>query len=223
MRRRQLAYADRLTCNRQYQNQKESLRLWYETLAPEDKPPFPFSPGYVMMLPVQDAEETAVALETSNFLEELVRFLRQWQVMQLATWDLPVAQEPLEFATAGLVSHLLGAEQVVSCFPAYYDIPSSQDVRGEVREGQRLAARDAGIDEEYPLTDLAGRADQPSRWDRAFRCWLVEATFRRRYGQPWGVVDRLSEAFASEFTVSREHVKKIRRLYEPFLPEPTAR
>ncbi len=96
--------------------------------------------------------------DAAQFLEDLTAFLRKWQLMELATWDLPVPQGPLHNAPS-VLARLLGPDQTITAAPAYYDIPSNTDVRGEIHlpGAAPRAGKAAGFDDEHPLTDLVGR------------------------------------------------------------------
>jgi hypothetical protein len=105
----------------------------------------------------------------ATFVEDVCRFMRKWNVMSLVTWDLPLSQGPLESIPTGLARHLLGPDQPVSVYPSYFDIPSTQDVRAEIRAQQEAAARSAGIGNDFPRTDLSSRAGRPSEPDTRAR------------------------------------------------------
>jgi len=139
--------------------------------------------------------------------------MRKWYLARLASWDLPLVQGPLEQAPLGLARHVLGPDDTGVFFPGYFDIPSGQDVRAEIRERQEAAAREVAIGVEFPLTDLSARAGSASAWENAFRLWLCERAVLQRYAGRRELFSRLIEAFADMLGCSTERVKQLRRLY----------
>src|SRR5262249_18605150 len=176
-RHQQLAYAGWLTFNKQYQDEKRSLRSRWSSLSlplpwsisanTVDREPLPVARDEVIPSNLLPAAEEA-------FLQAFTRFLRKWNVAKLVPWDLPLVRGPLESIPTGLARQLLGPDQVASFSPPYFDIPSRQNVREDVREQQASAARSAGIGNDFPLTDLSAHAGRPSDWEGAFRLWHLE-------------------------------------------------
>jgi hypothetical protein len=216
----QIGYAGWLTTNAQYQGEKSALRRrWLELSTPV---PLPF------LANLHDGPALAVSVEqvrgsipldaaTSGFINDLGAFLRRWDIAQLVTWDLPLAQGPLSAATLGLARGLLGPDQLVNTSPTWTDAPSHIDARQDIRETQQLGARQRGHTEDYPLTNLGPRANQVSTLETAFRMWVIEVTVRRRYGSPRGLVSRLEGAFTCLFEFGLDRVNQVRRCYAAFL------
>ena len=75
----------------------------------------------------------------------------------------------------------------------------------------------AGIEGKHPLTTLSPRDGHPSTYEAAFRCWFLEQAARQRYGKRYGLMTRLSKAFAGMLACSMERIKQIRAVYSPFL------
>jgi hypothetical protein len=94
------------------------------------------------------------------------------------------------------MTRILGPDHVGTFFPPYYDTPSTQDLREELRSQQRSSAKGAGIKAEFPLTNLSARGGSASERENAFRLWLIETAARQRYVGRRGLSERLVEAFA---------------------------
>ena len=156
--------------------------------------------------------------ETKAFPGRHWFFLRKYQLMHLATWELPYPQGPLSAIPLESARCFLGPHQSVSTLPAYYDVPSSEDVRQATRDQQEHAAKQAGLEGVYPLSGLAGRGDQESVYEEVFRLWLLEQTVISRYGKSYGLTTKLINAFCLRHDFSPDRVRQIRKLYLPFLP-----
>jgi hypothetical protein len=218
-RHQQLAFAGWLTCHRPYREEKDMLAVqWKNVSAPISWP---------LLANTADQEPmriTASEIASSDilpeqgvaFVEAATSFMRKWNLARLVTWDLPVPLGPLEQIPLGLARHILGPDTVGTFFPAYFDIPSGRDMRGEIREQQEAAARDVGIGVEFPLTDLSARAGSASAWENVFRLWFIEQAARQRYADRRGLSSRLIEAFAEILDCSVDWVKKLRQDYIPF-------
>src|SRR5262249_15430815 len=143
-----------------------------------------------------------LSYEETNLVRQFAQFLRNWWLVELVTWDLPLVQGPLEFVPTGLTQHLLGPNAITSFVPAYYNIPCAQDVRAEVRLEQEQQGLAAGVGNEFPLTELSARDGQPSEWENAFRLWFLELAARQRYEKPpRGLIARLCECFGEMHNV----------------------
>jgi hypothetical protein len=215
-RHEQLAFAGWLTFNRSYQKEKNDLATrcanlgislpWPLLANTADQEPIPMpSPKVRSCEPLPP--------QAAAFLEEFTKFSRKWYVNRLVTWDLPLPQGPLEQIPIGLACRILGPNTISSFYPAYFDIPSSQDVRGEIREQQEAAGKQAGIDADFPLTDLSARAgDHASAWENSFRLWFIEQAALQRYSGRRGLTARLLEGFMEEFHCSSDRVEQLRGL-----------
>jgi hypothetical protein len=217
---RLLGYAGFLTCNGEYQQEKGALYLRWSAFA--TLLPLPFhanahgrvaipvnrGPVDVRTLPLEDAK---------RFLDDMSAFLRKWQLRQLVTWELPFPQGPLTSVPLSAASGVLGPSQTVTALPAFFDIPSTEDVREETRQQQQLAAHLARLDGMFPLTDVGARADRASSYEAAFRLWLTEETVRTRYGTRHGLTARLVDTFAKTLDLTLERIWQVRKKYKPFL------
>ncbi|MHB1427010.1 MAG: hypothetical protein ACYC3I_27965 [Gemmataceae bacterium] len=224
MRRRLLGYVGFLAFKEQFQAEKETLRARW--LALPDRPPFPILANVhdkpaIPILPGTLSPCDCLSEEVSSFLDDLGRFQRKWQLMQMATWDLPMPQGPLASMPLGVAMNLLGPDQLVSTSPAFYDPPSSEDEREARRNQQRQAANMAGLSGNFPLAGLGGRGNDASSEADAFRLWLIEKTVRTRYGFPRGLTARLMVAFEDILSCGQDRIKQLRRIYSPFLRFPT--
>lgn len=223
-RHRLLGFAGYLTFDKQYQLEKRPLQERWAAL--DVQPLFPFRanihdqpPSFALGARRQG---TRLPETTSTFLDDLGAFLRKWQLIELTTWDLPWPQGPLGSIPVDLARRLLGPTQNVSTLPAYYEVPSSVDVREETRMQQQMAAEHHGLQGKFPVKGLVGRDQGHRTAEAAFRLWLVEKTVRDRYGNLWGGTATLLLAFGEVLKCSEERVKQIRKVYLPFLPRPSA-
>jgi hypothetical protein len=205
-----LGYAGRLTFNPQYRGELAALKARWETLlAPPD---FPLKAGKATGL-------SAPVVEDATFSSAVDQFLQKWSLLQLVTWDLPQPQGPLESVPLRVAARLLNPDLPVTAYPPFYDIPSDHDVRGGIRDMQRRAAREAGIELEHPVTDTSARGRAASGYESAFRLWLVERAVRSRYGSLPGLVACLTRVYSDLLGCSTARVKQLRRLYIGFLDE----
>jgi hypothetical protein len=172
-------------------------------------------------LPAEPGSGQAQALpeEVSRFLDDLGRFMRKWGLMWLVTWDLPLAQGPLQDVPLGLARHLLGPGQLATTQPTYFDTPCDADVRKRTRDQQRFAARQAGVAARHPVTNLSARGGRASSLETAFRMWLITRTARGRYGSRRGLTARLASAFAGMFDIKDDRVQELRKTYTSFLDQ----
>jgi hypothetical protein len=217
-RHQQIAFAGWLTFLRPYQEDKERLTAQWANLGVALPWPLLANTADREPTPVLRAEidpGRILPAEASDFLEAATRFMRKWKLARMATWDLPLPQGPLEHVPLGLARHILGPDDTGVFFPGYFDIPSAQDVRAEIRERQDAAAREAGLGAEFPLTDLTPRAGSASAWENAFQLWFVERAVLQRYAGRRGLTSRLVEAIADMLDCSEDRVKQLRGLYRP--------
>jgi hypothetical protein len=155
--------------------------------------------------------------ELAQFLTDFGRFMRKWRINRMVTWDLPLPQGPLEQIPLGLARSTLGPDHRIDTNPSYYDIPSSVDVRKAIRRRQGQAAADDGIEQAHPVTDTSPRDGRASRYESAFRLWLIEQSIRKRFGSPRGLVARLVPVFAQLLDVSEDRILQLRQLYKKAL------
>jgi hypothetical protein len=218
MRHQQLGYAGALTLNedcQDYRTERAALKQRWEALPvplpwplranTHDQEPRAAEPGGGQAQKLPD--------EVSRFLDDLGQFLRKWQLTQLASWDLPLPQGPLQGLSLATARHLLGPGQLATTLPSYFDVPSDVDLRKRTRDQQRFAAGQAGVEARHPVTNLSARGGRASSPETAFRMWLVERTSRARYGSRRGLVARLASAFAAMFDISSERVHELRKTY----------
>ena len=181
-RHQRLAYAGWLTFNADYRTEREALRArWFALKEKSPSWPLSASVGDQPATPVVAGSiDPALRLsaDVATFVKDVTAFLRKWRLVSLATWDLPQPQGPLEGIPLGLAERLLGSDSIGTFYPPYFDTPSGQDLRTELRAQQRQSGKSAGIDPEFPLTDLSARPDHPSQWESAFRLWFIELAAR---------------------------------------------
>jgi hypothetical protein len=224
MRHQQLGYAGALTLNEdceEYRAERAALKKRWAALPIALPWPFHASTHDQTPLPSEPGSGQAQGLPgvVSRFLDDLGRFLRKWQLMQLVTWDLPLPQGPLQDVPLGLARHLLGPGQLATTQPTYYDVPSDTDVRKRTRAQQRFAAGQAGVQARHPVTNLSARAGRASSLETAFRMWLITRTARGRCGSHRGLTARLASAFAGMFDIKDERVQELRKTYTSLLDQ----
>jgi hypothetical protein len=198
----------------------EGLRVRHDSLKVKLPWPLTASTGDQQPTPVVDATEMSshrLPDDTAAVLDEATRFMRKWWLAELVTWELPRPQGPLEQFPLHSARHILGPGHAGSFFPGYYDVPSGQDLRTELREQQDAVGKESGVGAEFPLTDLSARSGKASEWENAFRLWFIEKVAVGRYGRRRGLVARLVEAFCLMLGCADDRVKQLRRIYLPFL------
>jgi hypothetical protein len=209
-----------LTFDLQYRRERTALQARW--LALPDRPPLPLTLGPALPVPsIDPLRQNFPSEDVSAFLHDLDGFLRKWDLIQLVTWDLPDPQGPLGGLPLGAVVNLLGPDHPVSTYPKYYDVPSGEDLRERLREMQRRAARHAGIEQEYPVTDTSARGESASSYESAFRLWLIEKSVITRYGRRRGLVGRLVHAFSEMLGVGTDRVRQLREVYRRCLDDPS--
>jgi hypothetical protein len=213
-----VAYAGWLTFNNDYQAELEALRARWRSQSV--KPPCwpllaPVSNRQPIPVPAGTIDPALLRPEdTAACLDQATAFMRKWSLAGLATWDLPLPQGPLEQVPLGLATSILGPEHIGTFIPPYYDTPSRQDLREELREQQRGSGRSAGIDSDFPLTNLSARADKASELESAFRLWFIETAARQRYAGRPRLSACLVAAFMQKLGCSEDRVKQLRRIYK---------
>jgi len=203
--RRNLArQAGRLVSSREFLNERDDLRRAAREL--ELSLVFPLQRQYTY---VTDADAGNLKGRMAQFSEKKQRFFCAWELMQLATWDLPVPQGPLAEMPIGALRTFFGNDAIVSNVnPEHLTIPHSdqQESLGGIRfPGSKVE----------PL----GRAIEPKRpdlFERVYEMWFCEFALRQRFENmalPRGAVTHLSFAFALVFEIQEERVKEIRKQY----------
>lgn len=218
-----LGAAGRLTFDRQYRRELETLKQMWSCLSP--KPRLNVGSATVLGPGVRVPQVPGMercSPEIAAFYDAYGKFIKNRTLASLVTWDLPLPQGPLP-GHAGAVVLLRGTDAPVDCHSPYYDIPSDEDVRKGIRQRQRRDGRDAGVEMEFPLTDTSARYDTlkkrylPSTFETAFRMWLIEETVCRRYGRVHGIKSRLQDVFSRMFGIASGRVNKITQIYHEFL------
>jgi hypothetical protein len=214
VRHEQLAFAGWLTFNRSYQKEKKDLATRCANLGLSLLLPLLVNPADQAPSPAVASCEPLPAREAA-FLEEFTEFRRKWYLNRLVTWDLPLPRGPLEQLPLGLKCFILGPDAIDSSdYPSYFDPPSSWHVREDIREQQKAAGKQAGIDAEFPLTDLSARGgNHASAWENAFRLWFIEQAALQRYQDRARLISRLTEAFMEVLGCSLERAKRLRKYY----------
>jgi hypothetical protein len=218
---RLLGTAGRLIFDHQFRQEADNLKSKWMDL--RDRPifplrPLPFDPptGVVDASTVRSAK---LPEDLALFHSDLSGFASRWGLTGLATWDLPVPRGILEDVPFGLAARLVGPDHPTTVLPSHLDLPSDIDLRRRIREGQMRVAKDAGIDQEHPLTDTSTRGGSASQYENALRLWLIERSVAARYGKPRGFVARVLGASGRYLGCSVDRVKQLRKIYKPYLDE----
>lgn len=218
-RRQQLGFVGRLTFEKQYREELQTLQALKKGLSLSSYGSGALlGPANVQGSPAENMQSASSSEQ--QFLSELTKFLQKWQLARLVTSDLPLPQVPLHGIPAGLVAQIRGTTVTVDYTPPYYDIPSGVDVRERLRTRQAAEGRALGIHElRCPVTNSSGRGKNVSELETAFRMWLIELSVTRRYEKPRGYVERLLTAYSTTFGKTTESLRKLREeRVKPALP-----
>jgi hypothetical protein len=212
-----LGYVGWLTLNKQYRDERSAIRDRWASLP--DRPPLPIDANVADRPPepvVSIGPDRGRVLndEVAQVLTDFGRFMRKWRINRMVTWELPYPQGPMDQIPLGMAVLIQGPDHRIDSIPTYYDIPSSVDVRKAIRRRQGQAAADEGIERAHPVTDTSPRDGRASRYESAFRLWLIEQSIRKRYGSPRGLLARLRPVFADLINVSEDRVQQLRQLYQ---------
>jgi hypothetical protein len=207
-RHQMLGYVGLLCQNEQFIAERDQLKVAFSTLPPHTA--LSQSSGGLL------APELSEALQ--SFYNGVRDLIQKWNLTGFATWDLPIPQGPLDSAPVGLISRLRGPQTRVTYVPPYYDVSSNVNLREEQRERQRREGQAAGVNLEFPLCDTSARRGEsgrinPSSYETMFRIWLIHITVRRRYGRIRGAAARMDDALATDFGISPERIRHLRRQF----------
>jgi hypothetical protein len=228
-RHQELGYVGRLICDARFQREKGELEARWRALDSRPNlsnvvPGLLDPPGFPAGSVVYYASRV-LPPEESNFLEDLRSFLRKWGLARLFTWDLPLPQGPVLGVPMRLAMFLLGPDHLLDAIPSHHDLGTSPQVLKEIRARQGWAAREAGVEMEHPVKNASARGDSASRYENAFRMWLIEKTVLSRYpsARGRGLVARLLPVFARLFIRAKTsdgsvvYAGETRRLYSKYL------
>jgi hypothetical protein len=215
-----LGYVGRLTLNKQYRDERSAIRGRWASLP--DRPSLPIDANVadrppIPVVSIRPYRGRVLGDELAQVLTDFGRFMRKWRINRMITWELPYPQGPMDQIPLGMAVLIQGPDHRVDTIPSYFDTPSSVDVRKEIRRRQRQAAAADGINQAHPVTDTSPRDGRASRYESAFRLWLIEQSIRKRYGAPRGLVVRLVPVFADLIKVSENRVQQLRQLYKDAL------
>jgi hypothetical protein len=144
---------------------------------------------------------------------------RKWHLQALETWELPVPTPALWWGKAQQVVETLGPNTYVISIPGYYDIPTAEDIRQIIRCAQEQQADTFESREAFPVTDTSPRKGRPSKYESAFRLYLIELALRSRYGSTRGMVERLCQASSSFLDIGIDRFRALRKQYSPWLKQ----
>ena len=210
-----LGYVGFLNCDDQFISERDRLKSQFESL-PSDTP-LPQSSAGLLSAPVASQlmpEYERMSDAHQLFYSSLRELIQRWYLTGFATWDLPLPQGPLDNAPVNLISRIRGPQTRVNYVPAFLSVPSNANLREELTDRQRHEAQAAGVNSEFPRTDISARHGESgainlSSHETRFRIWLVHVTVFRRYGKIHGVKSRLNAALATELGISDQRVKKL--------------
>jgi hypothetical protein len=207
---RQMAYIGWLLTEPMFLRERDHLReLWLQFPAGR-RPSLPLRrPWKDWDVPTgrRDVPEPG-DVPAQEFGVALVRLLHKWQLMYLATWDVPVPQGPL-------VPNLLPPSSPASpdggvklCLPTWYSARAADDLASQIRGVQEQAARDLGVD---PTGSGLAHVQAYARMARIIH---LEQAMRSRFDElspPRGLVARIADAVADELLLGTEQVAKYRK------------
>ncbi len=146
--------------------------------------------------------------ELHEFHADLMKFLDDWQLVGLATWELPIPQGPL-FANPQLPTAIRNPIAGVSVFvPLYYPVTSGDELLQMMVAQQAQMARQAKLDPSrtaLPHFKAYARMVDVVHWERVVT---------ERYGQPrkpQGFVSSLESALQDHLRLSADQVQRFRK------------
>lgn len=234
-----LGYAGRVAFDPQYRDECAMLKRRFDALTAP--PQFPLVVGRAdtnSQFEIPDAgEANSIVVPEVAFLRDFETFLQKWQLLGLASWDLPFPIPALQNAPLHLVARVFGLKHKTWTFPTYFDIASNFNLRDRIRELQESEARRAGVNMAHPVTDASARRRPPrrrksktsaapapygtsaSQYENALRAWLLEQAVRSRYGPRPGLTKCLTEYLTVHFHCRATRVTQIRACFRRLLSE----
>lgn len=224
---RALNYVGALTFSHDFREERDQIRAGIVSIEPQN----PLTamliiglrvPGLLMGLYFSEGQDsTRLEPNLARFVSEhrscaeaYLNFLLKWELSGFATWDLPIPQQPHRGIPLEHLIRLVGTNAVVDYYPTYYSIRADEDVRQQIQSRQRTVAHSRGQTGEFPLS---APTLGDSQLGTAFRMCLIEQTLRRRYGNPRGIVSRLTRAFCDCFDLRETTIKDYRSKYRAIL------
>jgi hypothetical protein len=185
--------------------ERDALRRRWQELPAHERPAFPL--GRTVRLPELPPEAVPVAETVVSFAHDVGAFLDRWELMSLATWDLPEPQGPLFPVCLPADSPALPRQGVHLYVPASHRLDGEDLVR-QVRDLQRSAAAELGLEPEFAGLHHA------ELYARILKLVHLERTVTLRYGRarpPRGFVGHVVGALADSLGISTDHVRKLRK------------
>jgi len=149
-------------------------------------------------------------VDQPELAKKFSEFFSKWEIQRLATWDLPLPQDPRRGVRIGDLIWMVGPDVVVDYYPNHYSIRGSEDVRSQIQARNRMSAIARG-------REPRGRTGQTTQHIRMLHMWLIESTLRQRYSNPRGLAARLQTAFQDVFRLQEETIRGYRKKYRSIL------
>lgn len=187
----------------------EELRVLEEAwsrLPSRERPSFPLR--RTCELPVSPGLARRASDATRQFAESLGAFLDRWELMYLATWDLPYPQGPLLPNPLPAGSPAMPTQGVHTIVPVHYPHQYDDELQRGIKRQQQALATDKGLDQ-----SLAGLPHHAA-YAQMLQVVHIEKIIRQRYGRGRtrrGFITRLEEAIAADVKCGSYNIKKLRK------------
>jgi hypothetical protein len=184
---------------------RQLIQRW-DDLPPNERPPFPLSRALRWPNLPEGARPASNA--AGRFASELQAFLDRWELMHLATWDLPCPQGPLFPNPLPEGSPAVPAQGIQNIVPVHFPIQRNDDLEHAVTRQQHVLAKDKGID-----PSIAGLPHHDA-YGQVLQVRHLESIIVQRYTQvrrPKGFMTRIEEAIAAALDCGVDNIQKIRK------------
>lgn len=197
-----LQRAGQLVCHRPFWASFRPIMAAWEAL--KIKPKFPLSRRLIL-----DQELEKLPQQTEAFQNSLITFLDAWELLEIPSSQLVVPLGPQEVIPARTPLNGLGEICIFKVYPMYWPLSK--------KEGASVVARlgHGGVKKLPGVTTVL--REELSLHERAYLMRLAEWSFRRRYGDKRGYVDRFIIAFSAQYGVGGARVRQIREAYKETL------
>ena len=194
---------------------RELAERWYQF--PVEQRPFPLSrfSHRPEIPPSGSAGDASIA----QFARDLKEFLDRWELMQLATWDLPCPQGPLLTNPLPQGSPAIPSQGIHIILPTSYPLQGDDDLLREIRRQQQQLAKEKNLD-----PSMAGLAHFAA-YGEILHVLHLEQIIVQRYGQgnrPKAFMTRVEEAIAAALDCGVDKIKKLRKAISSCLPDKRA-
>jgi hypothetical protein len=203
---RALGYVGWLQTEPDFLNEIEALRTQWLGLPTRKRPSFPISRWLTTNENRDDQVLSGdIEIEARCYRDAILRFLDKWQLMYLATWDLPAPQGPHMPTMLPRSSPAFPRQSVHFAVPTYYPLQANDNLTARVTCQQVQAAREAGV-------EITGASLQHAEAYAQIAMLIhLELAIRSRFDRPPpGLVARIVRAAAGVLGVCEAQVKRYR-------------